>query len=1173
MPLPYNREAARVAPADAPPPPEPSLWESVPAAFRATVDVTPAWQAQRLREAYAPIVSALQEREGSTLRDRLKTQSRFAGFNGALDPDKVWAAVEAERARDPKAFSNLPKTRTEFETPVLTRGGQTARDAETAARGGLAPQLIGGLGASFVDPVNLLAGVATGGLSKGMPILKAMLVDGVLNAGFVAATAPTSIRAREAVGQTVTTGDIAMEIGTGFLFGAAFRGAGELPAAARSQFEKVVANNWERLPDGLRTRWEARATLDPVQSDLLLADVSEAVIGNDRLTEAQADALAVIRRESQIDGATPFTPNGAGETAHLQAISDTMARIMADTPAERPAFVPPATGGALPSGMPGQPRSSTAVSTGVVAGDASARFMQRVRAAESSGNDTAAAGTSSAFGRYQFTKGTWISYFTKRFGTMGLSREQILAKRADGRLQDLLMGDLTADNAATLRRIGAPVTEGNLYLTHFLGPRDAERVLRASPETRLEGLISGDSIAANRTILEGKTAGDVLAWADRKMGSAGSRGDGLHLRPDLNAEPGLRAQIDAELAAVRAETARIEEELRAQGVDVEAELAQQLGQDAPVRPVDLPEVLLDAPERPRPPDAPPPEIEAILPILREVVADKGRQLNDFETIAAEIGATPEEVRQGLQALVKEKGGGLAIRRKDNAFIRRNATFGRKVGSGPEDVLEFIARNGGIRDDEGHALGLKRLSRKAADVMISDATRRRAEMARQGGDRGWKTMTRYHGPLLRHEGRSIDQVGELLWEAGYLTGSDSGRPTTAEVLAYLDNRIGGGEPAFTMADMAASRNDLSAEWDAQMANDALQQAMDEMRWATVDVLDVFPDAIDSEFLTHAARVRMADPDLTPQEAVLKATNDYFDAAMMDALDETGDLRYEFFDDGDPQYRPEDFPREAGDPGPAPDPADTSARGSIADNVGSREETGRIPLEELPREQAGRFLDPEGDAAKAQIDALEHDARMVIEAPIRKEAPIVRFRRIGAQIEASLPPVADGFVRLWRGERVGDTGKGLNYTNDLAGIALPFREGYGGELVYIDLPRNEAASYEMTGAVAPGAEFHLPTQVAEQAKPVAIAIDRTQVDPAVAERQRQESQLKAQAPMRAKTEQDGTMGLGLFDQADAPKFDLGDGEATNLKGLFNQLDGEARDLGTIRGCMVPNPKGDA
>lgn len=106
---------------------------------------------------------------------------------------------------------------------------------------------------------------------------------------------------------------------------------------------------------------------------------------------------------------------------------------------------------------------------------------------------------------------------------------------------------------------------------------------------------------------------------------------------------------------------------------------------------------------------------------------------------------------------------------------------------------------------------------------------------------------------------------------------------------------------------------------------------------------------------------------------------------------------------------------------------------------------------------------------------------------KEAPVASYRRIARLVQASAPKVQNGFVRLWRGERVGDSGKGLNYTNDLAGIALPFREGYGGELVYIDVPAEDAASYEMTGAVAPGAEFHVPAGIAAKARAVPVPID--------------------------------------------------------------------------------------
>lgn len=69
---------------------------------------------------------------------------------------------------------------------------------------------------------------------------------------------------------------------------------------------------------------------------------------------------------------------------------------------------------------------------------------------------------------------------------------------------------------------------------------------------------------------------------------------------------------------------------------------------------------------------------------------------------------------------------------------------------------------------------------------------------------------------------------------------------------------------------------------------------------------------------------------------------------------------------------------------------------------------------------------------------------------------------------------------------------------------------------------------------------------------------QVDPAVADRQRQELALRAAAPMqganRTGQAQDGTMGLGLFDTADQPQFALERGN------LFT-IDGEDRSLGDM------------
>lgn len=160
------------------------------------------------------------------------------------------------------------------------------------------------------------------------------------------------------------------------------------------------------------------------------------------------------------------------------------------------------------------------------------RYMARNRAAESSGDDTARASTSSATGRYQFTEGTWKRYYKLTFGDTGESEKQILAKRLDGAVQDKVMARLTADNVKAVERAGAAVTDGNVYLAHFLGANGASAVLRANPNTPVSQLLKNEQIAANKSILQGKTAGQVIAWAAKKMGGpapdfAPAQGGGL----------------------------------------------------------------------------------------------------------------------------------------------------------------------------------------------------------------------------------------------------------------------------------------------------------------------------------------------------------------------------------------------------------------------------------------------------------------------------------------------------------------------------------------------------------------------------------------------------------------------------------------------------------------------
>ena len=69
--------------------------------------------------------------------------------------------------------------------------------------------------------------------------------------------------------------------------------------------------------------------------------------------------------------------------------------------------------------------------------------------------------------------------------------------------------------------------------------------------------------------------------------------------------------------------------------------------------------------------------------------------------------------------------------------------------------------------------------------------------------------------------------------------------------------------------------------------------------------------------------------------------------------------------------------------------------------------------------------------------------------------MQFRKDATAIEQTLPPVPEGHVRLWRGNRPEEIGQNPSFTNDLPGIALPFQKSQGGRLSYVDVPTAEVA----------------------------------------------------------------------------------------------------------------------
>lgn len=175
-------------------------------------------------------------------------------------------------------------------------------------------------------------------------------------------------------------------------------------------------------------------------------------------------------------------------------------------------------------------------------------LVDRIVGVESGGNANAKNPLSSATGAGQFIESTWLTMFKKYFPdrAASLSDAMILELRKNADLSRQMVELYAQENAAFLQRLGVKLNDGNLYLAHFLGPQGAADLLRAAPSTPVEQILGAGQINANRSILQGKTAGQVSTWAQNKMGGSDTE---IAARQTL-------AEMEAEAAEARAEQAK-----------------------------------------------------------------------------------------------------------------------------------------------------------------------------------------------------------------------------------------------------------------------------------------------------------------------------------------------------------------------------------------------------------------------------------------------------------------------------------------------------------------------------------------------------------------------------------------------------------------------------------------
>lgn len=146
-------------------------------------------------------------------------------------------------------------------------------------------------------------------------------------------------------------------------------------------------------------------------------------------------------------------------------------------------------------------------------------LVDNIIRAESGGDPNAKNPRSSASGPSQFIDSTWLSMLRQHRPDLvaGKSPGELLALKSDPQLSRDMTAAYAADNSGILSKAGLPVTPGSTYLAHFAGPQGAVGILNADPSMPVAGILTPAAVKAN-PFLQGMTAADLRAWADRKVG-------------------------------------------------------------------------------------------------------------------------------------------------------------------------------------------------------------------------------------------------------------------------------------------------------------------------------------------------------------------------------------------------------------------------------------------------------------------------------------------------------------------------------------------------------------------------------------------------------------------------------------------------------------------------------
>jgi len=153
----------------------------------------------------------------------------------------------------------------------------------------------------------------------------------------------------------------------------------------------------------------------------------------------------------------------------------------------------------------------------------SENFIDKTVGVESGGRADAKNPNSTALGQGQFIKGTWLQLVEKHKPVWadGWDEHDILEQRKKPEAARWGIRMYAEENIAALESAGVEVNDSSLYLSPMLDGPVAAKLSKAVPDTPVKDIVSERALRANKALMNGKKVKDLIAWAERKMGSRG----------------------------------------------------------------------------------------------------------------------------------------------------------------------------------------------------------------------------------------------------------------------------------------------------------------------------------------------------------------------------------------------------------------------------------------------------------------------------------------------------------------------------------------------------------------------------------------------------------------------------------------------------------------------------